>query len=408
MRALAAIRSSGALWFVPVLFALGTVMPILNDVVRSGYAVSDVSSAGIALGYLSPLLAGFAAFWFHGRARFHRTLRSTRSGLGTLLAGGWPVLVGGPVAGCAAVLVTARTVPTDVVAWQLLAVYLAVLTASALIGVAATWAMPVVLAVPSATALCFWWINYLPASDRPLLHHLSPTIDGFSPSNRPAVSGIVAVLIVSAVVMVGVVACVGRRSWDRTPRLVAVPAALATPVVAASLGVAYLLTSPTTLSLMVTEPRTTSLTCSTQQGVDVCLWPEGLDRAGEVADVVTSLNRSLQVWGLPQIREVGQGGLRPGAVEVAASPRTSRTGLHLSLAAGYLEQQKGCEVDAGRAFYERVALLSLASGVPVADVADEVSPEALETAGAALRDTPPGRLGRWYVDGLSDVRCTPS
>jgi hypothetical protein len=406
LRLVTAERSSGALWFVAVIFALGTVFPSNNGFLPSGYVASDISAAGIGLAYNGPLLAGFAAFWGRGRARFHRTLRSDRSGLACLFGLGWPILIGGPIAGVAAVLVTARTIPTDMVSWELLAMEFAVLLACGSLGIVLSWALPVVIAVPASVVACFIWINYLPATNSALLHNMSPPVDGFAQASEPATPGLLAVLILTLGICVGAGACVGRRRWDRTPRLLAVPIALIVPALAVALSAASLMSSRDSLNLLVAQQRMTPLICSDHQGIEVCLWPEGTERAKEIAALAVTINESLDTWGLPAITAIGQGGQVSGAVEVETLASTSAVGMQYSISLGYLRQQLGCQDAGGPAVEERVALLAMASGVPQQSLAANFTPELLRVVTDVLQDpSPPNKVGHWYMDGLSKIRC---
>lgn len=408
MRTLAALRSSGGLWFLPVLFALGTIMPASGYLPHSGYDVADISAAGIAIAYSGPLLAGFTAFWFRGRATFHRPMRTTRHGASVLLAGGWPLLVAGPIVGAVAVLVTARTLPTDGVAWQLLGVFVAVLAACALLGALAAWALPAVVAVPVSTMACFAWINYLPATDSPLLHHMSPTIDGFATTARPASSGLVAVLVLSAVLATGTLLCLGRRTWDRTPRVLTVPLLLVVSGVAVLLSAGSLQGASASLNLTVTETRTTPLTCSTDAGVEVCLWPEMTERASDVAAGVESVNAVLRRWDQDEITHVGQGaGRSPEALDFRGDGLSETTTM-LTLALGYVELSRSpCESGGGEAVAELVAVLARASGIPTSELTGEFSHDTLEAADDVLADEDPA-IGAWFTERLEQVRCSPT
>lgn len=410
MRAFAALRSTHAVWFVPLLFALGTYLPVSNAIIASGYVASDLAGAGLGLRYNGPLLAGFAAFWFRGRGRFHRTVRSPRSGAADLIASGWPLLVGGPVASCIAIMVVAGAVPNDPVSWQVIAVIYLALTACTLLGVVFSWALPVVISVPASVALTFYWINFLPSSSSPLQHNMTPLLDNFAQTTRPSTAGVTAVVVMTAAVCLGAVACVGRHKWERTPQFVAIPLALLVPVAGTCVGALTLLDERDSLNLMAVEKRTTPLTCTQPQGINVCLWPDGMSRAGELADIAVETNATLTTWGLAPIREIGQGGLRAGAIDVDTSSFLSNEMLRYSMAEGYLARQLGCPADFDPEADQRIAALVAAGGVGVGDLAGIFGEETVSVVSGLLDEgaTAPGAVGRWYTDGLAGIRCLPS
>lgn len=393
----------GAWWFLPVMLALGTLMPLLNNVPRTGYAVADLSSAGIGLAYNAPLLAAATAYAYRGWAKYHRTIRSVRSGPSILVQGGWPLLLGGPVTGCVAVMSAAWTIPTDAPSLVLLLTFFVVLLCSAVLGAALSWATPVVLSVPLASIVCFVWVNYLPVTDSRKLHNLTPTIDGFATSSQLATSAAVGLVVVSLTVVVGFLVLLTSRRWDRLPRPVAT---LLVAVVLAGAGAAgwgslHFTSQP--LNLLAAEPRSSALACTDQAELRVCLWPENAARGAVVAELAVKLNGPLSDWGQPTIIHVSEGHTQPDAAGVDAGVGSTDDDLIASLASGYLDQRRGCEVTLSRKTDNLAALLLLAAD---ASTARDVIPEELLAAATDRLARPSAEIRAWYEAEIRKLSCT--
>jgi hypothetical protein len=402
----AALRSTGAWWFLPVLLAIGTVFPALNGVAVTGYAAGDLSAAGTGLSYGGPLLAGMSAYAWSGWTQFHRPLRSLRSGPATLAIRGWPLLIGGPLVGCMAVAATARAVPSDLQSWTVMSLFLLTLLACGMLGAAMAGALPVVLAVPLAAGLTFVWINYLVATPSPRLHQLAPPILGFATSSQPALSAVLAVAVLSSTVVVGTLVLLSVTPWDRSPRVV--NAALLATVVVAAVGLAWWSSSwpAQRHNLLAAEPRTTSLHCETHDQVEVCLWPESADMADDVAAVAGRMNAQVEGWGLPPIAEVSARSAAPGVASVDATPGIGLASMTLSLAEGYLKERVGCEIAVNEeTFLREVVLAAAVSDAGVLEA--QVDLDTLAAADQRLA-LPSSELGDWFASGLTEIRCRPA
>lgn len=409
MRVLTAVRSSGALWFVPVVFAIGMVLALRDNSFPASYVVSAISLDSVGVAVSGPLLAGLTALTFRGRARFHGTLRARRTGLTSLLAATWPLLLGAPVAACAAILLSVRTFPTDAVSWQMLAVDFVVMVACAALGVGFGWAFPSVVAVPAAAVLSFFWINYLPTYRYPTLHYLAPSLVGYSQGTRPDPLGIVAVATLAGLVTAGIGLCLARWDWWRTSRPVAGLLSMLIPTLAVAASVGVLRASDQPLNLQVAVPRTTDLKCEAREGVEICLWPEAVERVEAIAKLAATTNKVLGEWGLPPITTIAQGELREGAVSANFEPSSTPSRLQFSLATGYLRARLGCEEVPGPASEVRVALVAHAGGVSRVELEEEFSPETLATMDRALTgSTSSKEVGVQYLAGLADIGCLPS
>lgn len=402
------MRSSGALWFVPVVFAIGVVLPLGDDMTPKTYIVSEISLNSVGIALSGPLLAGFAALSLRGRVRFHGRLRASRTGLTSLLVALWPLVVGAPLAACVAVLLSVREIPRDAVSWQLLAVVLLVMLACAAGGVGFGWALPSVVAVPGAAVLSFFWINYLPTYRYPTMHYLAPPLIGYSQDTGPDPLGTLAVATLAGLLVGGLSLIFLRRGWSRTRKPVAAVLVMGIPVIAVASSVGLLRASGEPLNLQVASPRTTDLQCDTRGGTEICLWPEAAKRVEQVGKLASVTNDVLARWGLPEIEVIGQGGLRRGAVNAEFLPSTTETRLQLALSKGYLRARLGCQEAPGPASEIRVAILAQAAGVPRSDLEDEFAPETIADVDRVMAEAEsPQEIGRQYLAGLADIDCRP-
>ena len=341
-----AIRSTGAYWFLPALFAASCVIAATTTV-RTGYATSDIASASYALYIGGPLTAGFVAARCQGFTRFLRTLRARRTGISAAYAAWWGLLVGAPVAVCLAVVSTARALPTDAASWSLLLVDFMTVMAC---GLAFAWALPIVVAVPMAPS-----------------------------------------------------------QWARAPRLVVAPAVALVLAASFGLGSMVALASPGRLTIQAVQPRTTGLDCSTEGRMRVCLWPENTDRARELADRADDLSDALRRWHLETIVSLTQAGRDKNAVSVSAGRQLSADDIRYTVAAGYVDHVAGCEGAFGPLRDERVALLMLGAGDSPQEVSRRFDPAVSQAAQTELSSAEgaPEAIRAWFMGGIASIRCGP-
>ena len=151
------------------------------------------------------------------------------------------------------------------------------------------------------------------------------------------------------------------------------------------------------LLLTVVQPRSTPLTCTTDDDVRVCLWPEGQPRAAEITAAATHLNEGLARLGLPRVEEISNRDASD-AVTVESTPSLRGTYLTLSLASGYVRWQLGCPDTARQVTDQRVAFLALTTGGATEDdLRGEYSPEDIEVASswADRQGTP--EAAAWFL-----------
>lgn len=407
MRWTTAVRWTGCVRFLPVLFAVTCLMAV-RDTAPTGYAAADLASASFALAFGGSLTAAWAALQFRGFPRFVRQLRSARAGFTVVVRAWGPLLLGAPLVVCLAVVVAAGTFADDAASWSVLAVAYLTVLACGLVGAAFTWALPVVVAVPSVTVLWFVWLAYTPATGSALLHTMSSTFTGCcSASTRPATVAVLASLTFVVALCVGVVVMLLPRRWSSRSRLVIAPAVAAVLGLGFVAGAGVARSADRPLSLVPVEPRTTALVCQTVAGVQVCTWPENSSRAAEIAAIAGRLNPVLEDWGMQPVTTIAQGNRIPGAVDVEASEHLDAGSLRVSLAAGYVDRLAGCTGATGRARDERVVAVAVAAGLDRVSLNGSFDPASVAAAVQAVERgwTSPSSLKAWFLDGTRAIRC---
>ena len=406
MTPIRAMVRSGAAWFLPLMFALSCWYGA-RFTYRIGYPAGEIAQSSVGLYVAAPMTAAFMAFQYRGFTNLIGPLRLTRSGLRVVLRAWWPLLLGAPTTMCLAVAVAAGAVPNDLSSWSLIIIdFMTVLTAG-LTGLACAWALPAVVAVPLATMLWFVWVAYGPASTNVLVHNLSSTFGCCSSDTRPAMVAIRATLLLLLVISLGIGCLLASSRSARIPRPLVATSLTVLLVAGFVAGVTMLRTSGHRLNLTATEARTTPLACRTEQGLEVCLWPENRDRATALATVVSQLNPELQRLGMDTIRSLTQANRNGEAVSVEAGLGISQQDLRLGVAVGYVDLQSGCRGASGPARDQSGALVALLTGLRPEDVAARFGPQAVTRAEETLaqgQDSPEA-VGVWFSEGLRNVQC---
>lgn len=400
---------SGAAWFLPLVFALACLFAAPSTI-RSGYPAGDIAQSSIGLYIAAPMTAAFVALQYRGFTQLVRPLRLRRSGLLVVLRAWWPLLLGGPATLCIAVVVTAGAVPNDSASWSLILIAFMTVLAAALTGLACAWALPAVIAIPTVAVGWFAWVSYGPASTNLVVHNLTSTFGCCNSNVRPASVAVRATLLMLGVISVGIGCLLASSRSVRIPRPLI--ATTLTILLAAGLatGVATLRISGQRLNLTATEPRTSPLACRTEQGLEVCLWPENRARAVALAAAVSQLNPALTRLGMPPVRGVTQAHRDSGAVNVQAGKGISEQAMRLGIAVGYVELQSHCREAIGPAWDQVAALVALLTGLRPEEVAARLDPEAVTKAEQALTrgQDSPGAVEAWFLGNLGKVQCAPS
>lgn len=414
MRISVAFRWAGAWWFLPVLFGLGSLHAATSLSVNTGYPVSDVNNTSYVIYLMAPLLSGYAAFAGRRWRRFHATARSRRRGFSVIANSYGPLLVGGPVAVVAAVLVSAGTAPWGVSVWAVLLLDVMAVLACLMLGIACGLAVPPVVAVPVVSIATLSWIIFLPSTSSAYLHHLTPTLTGCCATpNEPSSVALRSLYVLLAIVCLGIAAALAPREWSRRSRTALVAAALLSITLGVLGATASLAASDEDLKLTLVEPRHDPIRCDAVDGVRACSWSEGRDTARRAAQLAAALNGGLRSWGFPEITEVSSSE-SPGALVIDTSQGTSGLYLDLTLAEGYVRQQLDCPEEGREGVDARTAFLAIALlDVAPDDLRGEFSPESIASgeASAELAADPaagPGALGDWFLDPTARAGCRPA
>ena len=402
------IVRSGATWFLPLMFALSSWYGA-RFTIRFGYPVSDIAQSSVGLYVAAPMTAAFVAFQYRGFTNLLGPLRMRRSGLLVVLRAWWPLLLGAPLTLCLAVLVAARALPNDITTWSLILIDFMTVLVAALTGLACAWVLPAVVAVPLVSLSWFVWIAYGPASSNLLVHNLASTFGCCTSDTRPAMAAVRGTLLLLLVISLGIGLLLASSRFARFSRLLVATALTVLLVAGVASGVATLSTSGERLNLTATEARTTPLACDTEQGLEVCLWPENRARATELAAAVSQLNPKLQGLGMNTISRLTQANRRSDAVTVEAGQGISQEDLRLGIAVGYVDLRSDCPAASGPARDQLTALVGLLTGLQPEDVAARLGRQATTEAVQALArgQKSPEVVGAWFREGLRKVDCVP-
>jgi hypothetical protein len=400
-----ALRSTGAIWFVPLSFALGVFVALSGDAPDTGYDAASLSTASICIVLIGPLHAGFVALRFHGFPQYSSTLRARRIGLAAVSAAWWPLLLGSPISAVAAIAVASRVAPRDRQGLSVLLVVFATVFACGLFGLALSWVLPVVLAIPACATVTYLWLAMPGAGSDALLRNLNSSFVGCcAPETQPATGMVLGSLTLVLLVALGVVLALMPRQWARAPRI------LIGSVVAATIAFGFTMAvsvvhSAGTLSLLAVEPRTTALACSTETGVRTCLWPENEHRSAEVMAIAQEMDRTLAGWGLSPAEEVTEAKPDRPSVTFTAVGYARHADVQYSMAAGYVDLAAGCVGSAGQA--PAAALAAIAAGLSESQVAGRLGSEPAKEAASVIANAGTADdVRQWFAGHLpSPVIC---
>ena len=395
MRALTAIRATGAVWFVPLLFAVGAFVASSDLVPENDYATSDFATGSIELILVGPLTAAFVALRFRRVPRQLLTLRASRPGLLVVLAAWWPLVLGAPLAAAVALVSATRTVPGDASSWLIVLVVFATVLACALLGLATAVALPPVLAVPLLGLGLFGWLALPGSGTDMLLRYLNSGFVGCcSPDRVPASGMVLGSLTVAVVVAVGSasVAC-SPRSYRR-PAAITLAAVCLVVATGAAAG-ALVVRSGEPMNLLAVQPRTTELVCSSQDAVQACVWPEHRTQLPVALDALARVRAGLSDAGLPAVDAVTEAAPHQRQVTFRAPLDSSPDDITYAIVVGYVQAHSRCSWPSDAA----IGYVSFAAGLSRSVVEQREDPSSLRAALTAWQGDPDaGR--RWLRERL--------
>ena len=404
MRISAAIRVSGALWFVPAVFALQTLI-LLGETATTGYVQSDYARA-VAYGLYpaGPLLAGVAAYKFHGFRRFHSVAPQLRFGV-ALRA--YAPLVGGTVlAVLMAMILRVVEVPTDVRTLVILGLAAMTLAVCGLWGLAAAWTFPTVLAVPVAMALPFYWIAYTPSMGGAIYRQLSPEIPCCRVDMQLSPTFMLGLGSLTSLLLIGLAASLLPRRWSVLPRAASLVTVTGVIVTSVFLSIVLVRSRGMPVPESIDQPRTTRLVCITRFSQETCVWPEQLAMARAVAPEIQNLNERLRAWGMPVVDGVNQATPVGGqiAVRTATVGFETRNDMLLFVGAGYVAREARClqGLRGDKAADERVAAIALSMGWSPSP--NSIPPEAVAVAQTNVEGDR-HQFADWFYSEIGQIGC---
>lgn len=395
MRAFTALRWTGALWLLPLLFGLGVYIGLTNRSYEVGYTAAELAAASRAVVLLGPLLAAAAALRFPDLERAVRVIRPTRTLLRALIATFWPLLVGGPLVGVAALVSTVRALPKDTSSVMVCLVAAAALMASVCVGFLAARVLPRVAAIPAAALASFAWLALPGSGSDVILRNMNSSFVGCCTAETTPASTLFAASLTTTLLLSAVtVAMAASLVWWTSPRPVAAAASVVALVVAGCGGYLAAATVGPEANLLAVQSRTTPMSCvDSPGGAEVCVWPEHGDHLSVALTVVDDANAQLVAIGADPAQQVSE---RPqeGWVQISADVPT-REDTQFTFAQGLISDAvRTCRyVDRAPAYDDVLAYLSLLVGVSPERWANSgYSPEALATAQDELARPAPDQL----------------
>ncbi len=298
------MRWTHASWLVPLLFALGVFVALANDARTPSYRTYGFANASRMVILVGPVLAAACALAFARLDRAISALRPTRHQARWIPAAMWPLLLGGPLAGVAAMIVTLRAIPGSLSEWQVVSVTFACLLACGVLGTLVSKALPLVVAVPVVGLGVYAWLALPATTLNATLRFMNGSfVDCCGFAYRPAPGMVAGSLGFAVTVTVCGAVLTSRSSWWRAGR----PGAAAGVVLALASAVGLSAAAVQAVSggagLPAVTPRRAPVDCaSAADGARVCVWPENRDLLAAAVDNVDDLQAKLTAISVPTPR----------------------------------------------------------------------------------------------------------
>lgn len=333
-----ALRVMPAAWLaVPLAVVAAWYASLLPS--PPGYGTAATAAASGTLPFIGAFVAGSAA-WEGARLQRAGIWGGPWVRRGARIAAG--LLVGPIAAGLLAVAVAvvvaharAGAFPPDLAILGVMAVD--VITYASL-GFALGLVAPLALAVPLAAILALFWTAFVPAMYPVWLRHLTGMYRdccGLAETLAPQAVVASIVMDVAIVATAALAVQVGRpRRWRA--------AAAATVLVAASFVGIQAASSLTFAPVTARDPSL--LTCTTGNGVEVCLWPEHSPSATTVVGAIGDVRANWEAAGIeaPAVFTEAEGQRAPGTLEVRLPDVLTKDGVIVALAVGMLPAVPNC------------------------------------------------------------------
>jgi hypothetical protein len=404
------IRTSPAVWFaIPIaVFAAWyvTLLPI-----PQGYGVAATGAATGTLPFIGAFVGGTAA-WEGSRLRRgaiwggpwpRNALQIGLGVVGVPIGAGWLLFAVAVVVA----LVTTSSFPPDPV---MVAIGALDVIAYAAIGFAIGVTAPAALAIPTATLLPLLWLAFVPAMHPVWLRHLTGMFrdccglaEALSPRAELASIALDTGFIVSASIAT-LVAVTPRR------RAVNVVAVL---TVAAAIGITTV-RDMTYAPVVARDPA--ALQCSSEEGAEICLWPEDAVAEPQLEDLISEVRAAWREADVPAPRTFTEA-LAPPGPDVAPfrlpNPLTRDLTI-LALADALVPPTVECPVISAegvaglylRGWYAAAGGLSDESLSHLDLPADETNKSLIDTV-RDLRSATPAARARWVASATQATKvCT--
>jgi hypothetical protein len=374
-----------------------------------GYGTAATAAASGAMPFIASFVAGTAA-WEGSRLRRGDVWGGPWVRPGWRIAGAsalWPVLAG-LVAVAAATVTKQLTAAAGAPDGPIVAVMALDLVTYAAVGLAIGVLTPPALAIPLASCLALLWLAFVPAMYPVWLRHLTGMYRdccGLGEAVAPAA------LVSSAAVDLALIAAAAVCCAVSTPRLARAGAALGILALGAFIGVRF----ATGLTFAPVQPRDGSqLTCATERGVHVCLWPEHVSASAQITEAIAGVRSRWLAAGIdaPTLITEGSGAPEPGTLRVRIT-NTSQDGVVLAMASAMLPPFPDCGhgTTGGLAFPYLRAWFAAAGGAsdPALESlqapGDDLNPDVLTVVGQ-LEKAPPAVSRAWVEQAeATAVRC---
>lgn len=383
MSPLTALRSSSAIWLVPLLFAAGVFVGFSNATPDETYDVAVFASASRSVILLGPLLTAAVAFKAGALATYLRDQRAIRRPFAAYWGALWPLLVLGPAAAFLAAAWVAKSLPTSRYTLAISGVLVLTAFSCAMLGLAIGLVLPRLFAAPLGAIATYLWLAYPATGGDALLRNINGSFVGCCTIDQyPATSMLYGSTALLLVVIVGVLAAVNAgRS-----RLFAGGLLVSTLLAAWGAAAASTTAVDATPSLMAVQARTGNTICTASAGVELCVWPEHRSALPETNATVANVVHKLESAGLGPVpvryAESPRAGFAP--IQVANEARDSD--IAFTLVSNMLPQRQFCRPAPGVNVYAEydhsLQWLAVKAGL----TADEVSSRLGSSIAGSVRE----------------------